>query len=128
MLITLYKHTQAPRIPRHPSPHLHNLRVQVTIAAVKIFLQVLNRGGNEEKRAELNLSLESYTLPGLISPQALFHLITELKHQCQLLVTMQDIMKPTENERLNQIPKLASNIPIPAQSNEEVLPSPTDLT
>lgn len=43
---------------------------------------------------------------------ALFHLITELKNQRQLLVTMQDIMKPRENGRLRQIPKLASSIPI----------------
>lgn len=55
-------------------------------------------------------------------PKPLFHLITELKNQCQLLVTMQDIMKPRENERLSHISKLASNIPIPAQSNEEALP------
>jgi hypothetical protein len=54
-------------------------------------------------------------------PKPLFHLITELKNQCQLLVTMQDIMKPRENERLSHISKLASNIPIPAQSNKEVL-------
>lgn len=52
-----------PQIPRHLSSHLHNLRVQVTIAAVEIFLQVLNRGCSEEKRTEFNLSLDSYTLP-----------------------------------------------------------------
>lgn len=48
---------------------------------------------------QFNLTLGPYTLPRLLSPKPPFHLVTELKDQSQLLVTMQDIMKPRRREK-----------------------------
>lgn len=51
---------------------------------------------------EFNLSLGPYTLSRLLSPKSPFHLVTELKNQSQLLVAVQDVMKPREEEGLSQ--------------------------
>lgn len=62
------------------------------------------------------------------SSNPLFHLITELKNQSQLLVTMKNIMEPKEKEGLSQVQKLAPNIPIPAQPNAKAPTSSSNHT
>lgn len=61
---------------------------------------------------EFNLSLGPYSLPRLLFPKSHFHLVTELKNQSQLLVAMQDIMKPREKGGLSQAgPQVCSQHP-----------------
>lgn len=66
--------------------------------------------------------------PKAAIPQTPFHLVTELKNQSQLLVAMQDVMKPREKGGLSQAgPQVCAYYPTISPSLQSP-PPPTDHT